>query len=182
MRGSSSEWISSYAGVDRQRRAEVDEIAVEVDVVLVDAAQVREAIRIERVQHEHRHAGAVDLGPRTSSSSQQRRPGSPSRRILRRRACPRSAAAGPAPRRRRACARSIDNSSPSAPRSVGCTCAKRPAPRRLARPTKLGARFGVACGEIARPDSSRRVPSRSAAAPPRPARRDSRRRAGSPRR
>ena len=48
--------------VDRQRRAKVDEVAIQVGVVLVDASQMRETIGVQRMQHEYRDARSLDLG------------------------------------------------------------------------------------------------------------------------
>jgi len=42
-----------------QRLAEVIEVAIEVDVVFVDPAQPREAIRVERMQIQHGHILSV---------------------------------------------------------------------------------------------------------------------------
>jgi hypothetical protein len=50
------------SAVDRQRRAEVDEVAIQVGVVLVDTSQVRKTIGVQRMQHEHRDARALDFG------------------------------------------------------------------------------------------------------------------------
>ena len=50
------------SAVDRQRRAKVDEVAIQVGVVLVDASQMREAIGVQCMQHEHRDARSLDLG------------------------------------------------------------------------------------------------------------------------
>ena len=47
--------------MDRQRRGEIDEVAIEVGVVLVDPPQMREAIGIQRMQHQHRDARSLDL-------------------------------------------------------------------------------------------------------------------------
>ena len=48
------------SGVDRRRRREIAEVAVEVRVVLVDSAAVRKSMRIERMHEEHRGSGVVD--------------------------------------------------------------------------------------------------------------------------
>ena len=48
--------------IDRQRRSDIDEIAVEVGIVLVDPAQMGETIGVQRMQHQHANARAVDVG------------------------------------------------------------------------------------------------------------------------
>ena len=63
-----------HLGVVRVRRdglREVAEVAIEVDVVLVGAADVREAVRIERMQEHDAHAGVLDR-PSTNASSRRK--------------------------------------------------------------------------------------------------------------
>src|SRR3546814_5194383 len=42
-------------GIGRQRGGEIEEIAVQIDIVLVDAEHVREAERVDGVDEQHRH-------------------------------------------------------------------------------------------------------------------------------
>jgi len=53
---------AAIAFVHRQRLAEVVEVAVQVHVLLRHAAQVREAVGIQRVDVQHRHASLARLG------------------------------------------------------------------------------------------------------------------------
>ena len=52
----------AVGSVVRQRPGEVVEVAVEIDVFVRGAPNVREAVRVERMDVEHRHAGIARLG------------------------------------------------------------------------------------------------------------------------
>ena len=110
---------------------------------------------IERMQHQHANAGAARYRPEKSSSSSsatwQPEPQKPSAPCV-----PEISSSRPGAPGSPTIAKSIDSSSPSAPRSVGCTCRETGRAAQTRRQTKLVARFGVALRRNRRPGSSRR--------------------------
>ncbi len=162
--------------VDRERPVEVLEVAVEVDVVLVDTPQMREAVRIHRVHEQHGHAcvgskalerGIAqerDLAPGAAEALHTVRAGGEDQQVRR---C-RWFAQGNVDRERFA----------FRPAHIGMHVRRKPCAGSRRGIAKEGARIGVARTEAALRVHHRCVTRRAASRVPQ-APRDSRRRAGS---